>query len=101
MEDVAVCQLSLTLLKQCLQLIRIRCAAKYDLGCQLPAKGQGIFVDGVELADGCKVEEQIGTDIDRSAVFIERVQNETLKTETVRSEEHTSELQSRGHLVCR
>src|SRR5690625_6511061 len=83
MGDVAVCQLSLTLLKQCLQLIRIRCAAKHDLSCQLSAKGQGIFVDGVELADGCKVEKQIGTDIDRSAVFIQRVQNETMKTETV------------------
>src|SRR5690625_4394020 len=83
MGDVAVCQLSLTLLKQGLQLIRIRCAAKHDLRCQLSAKGQGIFVDGVELADGCKVEKQIGTDIDRSAVFIQRVQNETMTTETV------------------
>src|SRR5690625_3385193 len=82
MGDVAVCQLSLTLLKQCLQLVRIRCAAKHDLSCQLSAKGQGIFVVGVVLADGCKVVKQIGTDIDRSAVFIQRVQNEIMKTES-------------------
>src|SRR5690625_3355557 len=83
MGDVAVCRLRLSLLKQCRQLSRVRCAAKQDLSCQLSAKGQGICVDGVELADGCKVEKQIGTDSDRSAVFIQRVQNETMKTETV------------------
>src|SRR5690625_2402192 len=83
MGDVAVCQLSLTLLKQCLQLIRIRCAAKHDLSCQLSAKGQGIFVDGVELADGCKVVKQSAADIERSAVFIQRVQIQTMKTDTV------------------
>src|SRR5690625_5288250 len=65
------------------------------------AQGQAHLVDGVGTGDGDHrvlpvVDEFDGDVVDvlPAAFVLERVDDE-------RSEEHTSELQSRGHLVCR
>src|SRR5690625_2597663 len=46
------------------------------------------------------VHEAVAQELERLAHAIARVQQE-LDSQIERSEEHTSELQSRGHLVCR
>src|SRR5690625_5339599 len=45
--------------------------------------------------------ESLARDIGTASEVIDRLRNETVSIGSVRSEEHTSELQSRGHLVCR
>src|SRR5690625_6617441 len=44
---------------------------------------------------------EVTGDLQQAKVFISVLGDEKKKNETLRSEEHTSELQSRGHLVCR
>src|SRR5690625_5685158 len=39
--------------------------------------------------------------VDLPGIAIDKIIHKTLKVRGLRSEEHTSELQSRGHLVCR
>src|SRR5690625_5796419 len=50
--------------------------------------GDIVFVELPEVGDTIEVDEPFGS-------------VESVKTVSERSEEHTSELQSRGHLVCR
>src|SRR5690625_4347710 len=66
-----------------------------DLGC-----GYGPI--GIMIANKYRDEHIVMTDINERAVMLAKQnvkQNQIINAE--RSEEHTSELQSRGHLVCR
>src|SRR5207253_11452438 len=58
----------------------------------LPAPGQGALV--LQTRTGSRAGE-LAREVDHSAT------RRAVEAERARSEEHTSELQSRGHLVCR
>src|SRR5690625_7086308 len=67
-----------------------------DVGQQEVAVGLGI-VGGVVVAQ-CGLTSGLGPHLQREALFVGEL---LADPESGRSEEHTSELQSRGHLVCR
>src|SRR5207253_10412512 len=69
----------------------------YNVRIRVKPDGSGVITDGVKMSvnpfDDIALEEALR--------IKERGLAEEVIVATVRSEEHTSELQSRGHLVCR
>src|SRR5690554_7608244 len=75
--------------------IQLGQTTEYD-GYSVNAKGFGHFGVTTELA----LSERIGLGVDGIYSPFERTLIDSSSNETKRSEEHTSELQSRPHLVC-
>src|SRR5690625_6297289 len=72
--------------------------AKKILGEEWEVHSAGIEAHGVN-PNAIKAMNEVGIDISNQTSDI--IDLDILNQATLRSEEHTSELQSRGHLVCR
>src|SRR5690625_5486344 len=65
------------------------------------AASDGIFGERFTIFVAVSFTDRIAASSSTSVMFISWATGETAARKKGRSEEHTSELQSRGHLVCR